>query len=177
LPPPVAKTTTLHISKPTATLGISGTTALAKVRKARPPQARIIVRDQALSRPGRQGGRIEVNGRDGARLGESVFSPRARVVLRSGPAPARRLLRAAGDLAAAGVARSGLRGQVHAAQRVGARASPSGEPNACNPPRSNPANGPRAPSIQRQNAFDDRGPVSEQPACRTDQDNNRNKSH
>ena len=65
----VAKTGDMKISTPTATLGIRGTTGLVEVPEGavrRQPQQ---CRDQALSRSDGRVGRIEVNDRDGARLG------------------------------------------------------------------------------------------------------------
>jgi hypothetical protein len=65
----VAKTGDMKISTPTATLGIRGTTGLVEVPEGAASAGRNNVAIKLYPDPDGRVGRIEVNGRDGARLG------------------------------------------------------------------------------------------------------------
>ena len=152
----VAKSGDMKISTPTATMGIRGTTGLVEVPPGTTANSPNNVAIKLYPDADGKVGRIEVNGRDGARLG-LLSQGASGFTLRPG---------AGGRIAAVALAISpqqalrdqGIVRQVHAAQNVGRRvvteqralrrANPALNPNRANPPR------PGAP--QRQNGLPQR---------------------
>jgi hypothetical protein len=158
----VAKTGDMKISTPSATLGIRGTTGLVEVPQgAAAANANNVAIKLYPDADGRVG-RIEVNGRDGARLG-SLTQGASGFTIRPG---------AGGRFAALPLAISpqqaqrdqGIVRQVHAAQSVGRQiVSQQRALRQANPTRNNPRNNPaRQPGPQRQNGSPQR-PGSPQP--------------
>jgi hypothetical protein len=147
----VAKTGDMRISTPTSTLGIRGTTGLVQVPEAGAAANANNVAIKLYPDPDGHVGRIEVNGRDGSRLGfltqaASGFTIRPGAGGRFTAAPL--LISPQQALRDQGIVR-----QVHAAQSVGRqivtrqRALRQGNPGGNNPA----ANPPRQPGPQRQN--------------------------
>ena len=156
----VAHTGDMRISTPSATLGIRGTTGLIEVPQgasaANPSNVAIKLYPDADGRVGR----IEVNGRDGSRLGfltqgSSGFTIRPGAMGRFAAVPL--VISPQQALRDQGIVR-----QVHAAQSVGRqivtqrRIQRQQNPNR-NPSRVNPgANPPRQPGLQKQNGLPQR---------------------
>ena len=171
----VAKTGDMQISTPTSTLGIRGTTGLVQVPEAGAPANANNVAIKLYPDPDGHVGRIEVNGRDGSRLGfltqgASGFTIRPGAGGRFSAAPL--VISPQQALRDQGIVR-----QVHAAQSVGRqivtqqRALRQANPNRNNL-RNNPARQPgqpgqRQPGLQRQNDLRQNGlpqrPGSQQP--------------
>jgi hypothetical protein len=147
----VAKTGDMKISTPSATLGIRGTTGLVEVPQGAAAANANNVAIKLYPDPDGRVGRIEVNGRDGARLG-SLTQGASGFTIRPG---------AGGRFAALPLAISpqqaqrdqGIVRQVHAAQSVGRQiVSQQRALRQANPARNNPRNNPaRQPGPQRQN--------------------------
>ena len=156
----VAKTGDMKITTPSATLGIRGTTGLVEVPDGAAGTNASNVAIKLYPDADGKVGRIEVNGRDGARLGllsqgASGFAIR--------PGASGRFAAQPLQISPQQVARDqGIVRQVHAAQDVGRqivtqqralrRANPGrATPNRGNPARPNPAlqNRPNAPGLQR----------------------------
>jgi hypothetical protein len=163
----LAHTGDMRISTPSATLGIRGTTGLIEVPQgasaANPSNVAIKLYPDADGRVGR----IEVNGRDGSRLG-SLTQGSSGFTIRPG---------AMGRFAAVALVISpqqalrdqGIVRQVHAAQSVGRqivtqrRIQRQQNPNR-NPSRVNPgANPPRQPGLQKQNGLPQRPGAPQRP--------------
>ena len=163
----VAHTGDMRISTPSATLGIRGTTGLIEVPQgasaANPSNIAIKLYPDADGRVGR----IEVNGRDGSRLG-SLTQGSSGFTIRPG---------AMGRFAAVPLVISpqqalrdqGIVRQVHAAQSLGRqivtqrRIQRQQNPNR-NPSRVNPgANPPRQPGLQKQNGTPQRPATPQHP--------------
>src|ERR1700738_4740252 len=149
----VAKTGDMKISTPSATLGIRGTTGLVEVPQGAAAANANNVAIKLYPDPDGRVGRIEVNGRDGARLG-SLTQGGSGFHIRPG---------AAGRFAALPLAISpkraqrdqGIVRQVHAAQNPGRPlVSQQRALRQANPARNNPRNNPaRQPGPQRQNCL------------------------
>jgi hypothetical protein len=159
----VAHTGDMRISTPSATLGIRGTTGLIEVPQgasaANPSNVAIKLYPDADGRVGR----IEVNGRDGSRLGSltegsSGFTIRPGAMGRFAAVPL--VITPQQALRDQGIVR-----QVHAAQSVGRRIvtqrriQRQQNPNQ-NPARANPL---RQPGPQRQNSLPQRPGAPQQP--------------
>jgi hypothetical protein len=146
----VAKTGDMKISTPTATLGIRGTTGLVEVPEgASTAGANVAIK--LYPDPDGRVGRIEVQGRDGSRLGSltqgaSGFTIRPGAGGRFGAVPL--MITPQEALRDQGIVR-----QVHAAQSIGRQiVSQQRALRQANPARNNPATGPaRQPGLQRQN--------------------------
>ena len=162
----VAKTGDMRISTPTATLGIRGTTGLIEVPEGATAAGVNNVAIKLYPDPDGRVGRIEVNGRDGARLG-ALTQGASGFTIRPG---------AGGRFAALPLTISprellrdqGIVRQVHAAQSVGRqivteRRIQRQQNPGNNPPRNNPANPPRQPGLQRQNGLPQRPGSPQQP--------------
>src|SRR5260370_902012 len=156
----VAKTGDMKISTPTATLGIRGTTGLVEVREGASAASANNVAIKLYPDPDGRVGRIEVNGRDGARLG-FLTQGASGFTIRPG---------AGGRFAALPLTISpqqalrdqGIVRQVHAAQRVGRQIVTQRRiQRPQNPPTNNPANPAPAPRLPRQNGLP-KGPRSPQ---------------
>jgi hypothetical protein len=163
----VAHTGDMRISTPSATLGIRGTTGLIEVPRgasaANPSNVAIKLYPDADGRVGR----IEVNGRDGSRLGfltqgSSGFTIRPGAMGRFAAVPL--VISPQQALRDQGIVR-----QVHAAQSVGRgivtqrRIQRQQNPNR-NPSRVNPgANPQRQPGLQKQNGLPQRPGTPPQP--------------
>ena len=163
----VAHTGDMRISTPSATLGIRGTTGLIEVPQgasaANPNNVAIKLYPDADGRVGR----IEVNGRDGSRLGfltqgSSGFTIRPGAMGRLAAVPL--VISPQQALRDQGIVR-----QVHAAQSVGRqivtqrRIQRQQNPNR-NPSRVNPgANPQRQPGLQKQNGLPQRPGAPQQP--------------
>ena len=155
----VAKTGDMKISTPTATLGIRGTTGLVEVPEgaaaANPNNVAIKLYPDADGSVGR----IEVNGRDGSRLGAltqgaSGFTIRPGAGGRFAAAPL--LISPQQALRDQGIVR-----QVHAAQSVGRQiVTQKRIERLQNPGRNNPA---RQPGLQRPNGLPQRPGSPQQP--------------
>jgi len=159
----VAKTGDMKISTPTATLGIRGTTGLVEVPEGATATGANNVAIKLYPDADGKVGRIEVNGRDGSRLG-FLTQGASGFTIRPGPM---------GRVAALPLAISpqqalrdqGIVRQVHAAQTVGRqivtqqRALRQANPNRNNL-RNNPA---RQPGLQRQNGLPQRPGSPQQP--------------
>jgi FecR protein len=164
----VAKTGDMKISTPTSTLGIRGTTGLVEVPEGAAAADPNNVAIKLYPDPDGHVGRIEVNGRDGSRLGFLTQGGSGFTVQRG----------AGGRFAAAPLFISpqqalrdqGIVRQVHAAQSVGRqivtqqRALRQANPNRNNL-RNNPARQPGG--LQRQNGLPQR-PGSPQPGQRNE---------
>ena len=164
----VAHTGDMRISTPSATLGIRGTTGLIEVPQgasaANPSNVAIKLYPDADGRVGR----IEVNGRDGSRLGfltqgSSGFTIRPGAMGRFAAVPL--VISPQQALRDQGIVR-----QVHAAQSVGRqivtqrRIQRQQKPNR-NPSRVNPgANPARQPGLQKQNGLPRRPGAPREPA-------------
>jgi hypothetical protein len=156
----------MRISTPSATLGIRGTTGLIEVPQgasaANPSNVAIKLYPDADGRVGR----IEVNGRDGSRLGfltqgSSGFTIRPGAMGRFAAVPL--VISPQQALRDQGIVR-----RVHAAQSVGRqivtqrRIQRQQNPNR-NPARVPGANQPRQPGLQKQNGLPQRPGVPQQP--------------
>jgi len=146
----VAKTGDMKISTPTATLGIRGTTGLVEVPQgASAAGANVAIK--LYPDPDGRVGRIEVQGRDGSRLGSltqgaSGFTIRPGAGGRFGAVPL--MITPQQALRDQGIVR-----QVHAAQSIGRQiVSQQRALRQANPARNNPGTNPaRQPGLQRQN--------------------------
>jgi hypothetical protein len=150
----IAKTGDMKISTPTATLGIRGTTGLVEVPEGASAASANNVAIKLYPDPDGRVGHIDVNGRDGVRLG-SLTQGTSGFTIRPG---------AGGRFTAAPLMISpqqalrdqGIVRQVHAAQSVGRqivarqRALRQANPARNNNLRNNPA---RQPGLQRQNGL------------------------
>jgi hypothetical protein len=159
----VAKTGDMKISTPTSTLGIRGTTGLVEVPEGAAAANPNNVAIKLYPDPDGHVGRIEVNGRDGARLGFLTQGGSGFTIQRG----------AGGRFAAAPLLISpqqalrdqGIVRQVHAAQSVGRqivtqqRALRQANPNRNNL-RNNPA---RQPGLQRQNELQRQNGLPQRP--------------
>jgi hypothetical protein len=159
----VAKTGDMKISTPSATLGIRGTTGLVEVPEGasatNPNNVAIKLYPDADGKVGR----IEVNGRDGARLG-FLTQGASGFTIRPG---------AAGRFAAVPLQISpqqalrdqGIVRQVHAVQNVGRQiVTEKRNQRLQNPRGDNPAaNPPRQPGLQKQNGLPQRPGQQKQP--------------
>ncbi len=153
----VAKTGDMKIATPTATLGIRGTSGLVEVPAGAAAAGTNNVNIKLYPDPDGRVGRIEVNGRDGARLG---FLTQAASGFAIRPGAGGRFAAAPLQISPQQAARDqGIVRQVHAAQTVGRqivtqqralrRANPPGNnPGRNNPSRTNPG---RQPDPQNQN--------------------------
>ena len=146
----VAKTGDMKISTPTATLGIRGTTGLVEVPQGA-SAAGANVEIKLYPDPDGRVGRIEIQGRDGSRLGAltqgaSGFAIRPGAGGRFGAVPL--MITPQQALRDQGIVR-----QVHAAQSIGRQiVSQQRALRQANPTRNNPATNPaRQPGLQRQN--------------------------
>jgi hypothetical protein len=146
----VAKTGDMKISTPTATLGIRGTTGLVEVPQGATAAAANNVAIKLYPDADGRVGRIEVQGRDGTRLGSltqgaSGFAIRPGSGGRFGAVPL--MITPQEALRDQGIVR-----QVHAAQTVGRQiVSQQRALRQANPARNNPAANPsRQPGLQRQ---------------------------
>ncbi len=148
----VARTGDMKISTPTATLGIRGTTGLVEVPQGASATGANNVAIKLYPDPDGRVGHIDVNGRDGARLG-SLTQGASGFAIRPG---------AGGRFTAAPLmitAREALRDQgivrqVHAAQRVGRQIVTERRiQRQQNRQRNNPAANPSRPGPQRQNGL------------------------
>jgi hypothetical protein len=152
----VAKTGDMKISTPSATLGIRGTTGLVEVPQGAAAANANNVAIKLYPDPDGRVGRIEVNGRDGSRLG-SLTQGASGFTIRPG---------AMGRFTASPLAISpqqalrdqGIVRQVHAAQSVGRQiVSQQRALRQANPARNTPRNNPaRQPGPQRQNGLPQR---------------------
>jgi len=158
----VAKTGDMKISTPTATLGIRGTTGLVEVPEGAAATNPNNVAIKLYPDPDGHVGRIEVNGRDGARLGfltqgASGFTIRPGAGGRFTAAPL--MISPQQALRDQGIVR-----QVHAAQSVGRQIVTQRRIQRLqNPGRNNPANPARQPGPQRQNGLAPRPGSPQQP--------------
>ena len=164
----VAKTGDMRISTPTATLGIRGTTGLVEVPQGASATNPNNVAIKLYPDPDGRVGHIDVNGRDGTRLG-SLTQGASGFTIRPG---------AGGRFTAAPLMISpqqalrdqGIVRQVHAAQAVGRqivterRIQRQQNPQRQrNPQRNNPAANPARPGLQRQNNLPERPGSPQQP--------------
>ena len=147
----VAKTGDMKISTPTATLGIRGTTGLVEVPEGASAAGANNVAIKLYPDPDGRVGRIEIQGRDGSRLGAltqgaSGFAIRPGAGGRFGAVPL--MITPQQALRDQGIVR-----QVHAAQSIGRQiVSQQRALRQANPTRNNPATNPaRQPGLQRQN--------------------------
>jgi hypothetical protein len=160
----VAKTGDMKISTPTATLGIRGTTGLVEVPEGATATSANNVAIKLYPDADGKVGRIEVNGRDGSRLG-FLTQGASGFAIRPG---------AMGRITALPLAISpqqalrdqGIVRQVHAAQSVGRQiVSQQRALRQANPNRNNLRNNPaRQPGPQRQNSLPQRPGSPQQPA-------------
>jgi FecR protein len=158
----VAKTGDMRISTPTSTLGIRGTTGLVEVPVGAAASDPNNVAIKLYPDPDGHVGRIEVNGRDGARLGFLTQGGSGFTVQRG---PGGRFAAAPLFISPQQALRDqGIVRQVHAAQSVGRQiVSQQRALRQANPGRNNPgANPSRQPGQQRQNGLPQR-PGSPQP--------------
>jgi hypothetical protein len=158
----VAKTGDMRISTPTATLGIRGTTGLVEVPQGASATNPNNVAIKLYPDPDGRVGHIEVNGRDGTRLG-SLTQGASGFTIRPG---------AGGRFTAAPLTISpqqalrdqGIVRQVHAAQAVGRQIVTERRiKRQQNPQRNNPAANPARPGLQRQNGLPQRPGSPQQP--------------
>jgi hypothetical protein len=158
----VAKTGDMKISTPTATLGIRGTTGLVVVPEGTTDTSANNVAIKLYPDADGKVGRIEVNGRDGSRLG-FLTQGASGFAIRPG---------AMGRFAAMPLAISpqqalrdqGIVRQVHAAQTVGRQiVTRQRALRQANPNRNNQRNNPRQPGPQRQNNLPQRPGSPQQP--------------
>jgi hypothetical protein len=159
----VAKTGDMRISTPTSTLGIRGTTGLVEVPEGAAATNPNNVAIKLYPDPDGHVGRIEVNGRDGARLGFLTQGGSGFTVQRG---PGGRFAAAPLFISPQQALRDqGIVRQVHAAQSVGRQVvSQQRALRQANPARNNPGASPsRQPGLpQRQNGLPQR-PGSPQP--------------
>ena len=158
----VAKTGDMRISTPTSTLGIRGTTGLVEVPEGAAATNPNNVAIKLYPDPDGHVGRIEVNGRDGTRLGFLTQGGSGFTVQRG---PGGRFAAAPLFISPQQALRDqGIVRQVHAAQSVGRQiVSQQRALRQANPARNNPgANPARQPGPQRQNGLPQR-PGSQQP--------------
>jgi hypothetical protein len=153
----VAKTGDMKIATPTATLGIRGTSGLVEVPEGRAAAGTNNVNIKLYPDPDGRVGRIEVNGRDGARLG---FLTQAASGFAIRPGAGGRFAATLLQISPQQALRDqGFVRQVHAAQNFGRqvvtqqralrRANPRGNvPGGNNPSRTGPG---RQPGLQNQN--------------------------
>ncbi len=157
----VAKTGDMKIATPTATLGIRGTSGLVEVPAGAAAASTNNVNIKLYPDPDGKVGRIEVDGRDGARLG---FLTQAASGFAIRPGAGGRFSASPLVISPQQAARDqGIVRQVHAAQTVGRqivtqqralrRANPAGNTPRTNPPRTNPG---RQPGPQNGNTPDRR---------------------
>jgi hypothetical protein len=159
----VAKTGDMKISTPTATLGIRGTTGLVEVPEGASAAGANNVAIKLYPDADGRVGRIEVNGRDGSRLG-FLTQGSSGFTIRPG---------AGGRVAALPLAISpqqalrdqGIVRQVHAAQTVGRQIVTQRRIQRLQNPRGNnpAANPPRQPGLQKQNGLPQRSGLKQQP--------------
>ena len=165
----VAKTGDMRISTPTATLGIRGTTGLVEVPEGASAAGANHVAIKLYPDADGRVGQIEVNGRDGTRLGSLTQGASGFTVSRG----------AGGRFTAAPLAISpqqaqrdqGIVRQVHAAQTVGRQIVTQRQIQRQQNPARNPAANPARPAgPQKQNSLPQR-PGSPQPGApgRTEQ--------
>jgi hypothetical protein len=154
----VAKTGDMKISTPTSTLGIRGTTGLVEVPEGAAAANPNNVAIKLYPDPDGHVGRIEVNGRDGTRLGFLTQGGSGFTVQRG---PGGRFAAAPLFISPQQALRDqGIVRQVHAAQSVGRQiVSQQRALRQANPGRNNPS---RQPGLQRQNGLPQR-PGSPQP--------------
>jgi hypothetical protein len=159
----VAKTGDMKISTPTATLGIRGTTGLVEVPEGATATSANNVAIKLYPDADGKVGRIEVNGRDGSRLGfltqgASGFTIRPGAMGRVAALPL--TISPQQSLRDQGIVR-----QVHAAQTVGRQiVSQQRALRQANPNRNNLRNNPaRQPGPQRQNGLPQRPGSPQQP--------------
>jgi FecR protein len=157
----VAKTGDMKISTPTATLGIRGTTGLVEVPEGAAATSANNVAIKLYPDADGKVGRIEVNGRDGSRLG-FLTEGASGFAIRPG---------AMGRIAALPLAISpqqalrdqGIVRQVHAAQSVGRQiVSQQRALRQANPNRNNLRNNPARQPGQRQNSLPQRPELQRQ---------------
>jgi hypothetical protein len=158
----VAKTGDMKISTPSATLGIRGTTGLVEVPEGATATSANNVSIKLYPDADGKVGRIEVNGRDGSRLGfltqgASGFAIRPGVMGRIAALPL--AISPQQALRDQGIVR-----QVHAAQSVGRQiVSQQRALRQANPNRNNLRNNPaRQPGPQRQNGLPQRPELQRQ---------------
>jgi hypothetical protein len=159
----VARTGDMRISTPTSTLGIRGTTGLVEVPEGAAATNPNNVAIKLYPDPDGHVGRIEVNGRDGSRLGFLTQGGSGFTVQRG---PGGRFAAAPLFISPQQALRDqGIVRQVHAAQSVGRQiVSQQRALRQANPARNNPGTNPaRQPGLpQRQNGLPQR-PGSPQP--------------
>jgi hypothetical protein len=148
----VAKTGDMKISTPSSTLGIRGTTGLVEVPEGATAANPNNVAIKLYPDPDGHVGRIEVNGRDGARLGFLTQGGSGFTVQRG---PGGRFAAAPLFISPQQALRDqGIVRQVHATQSVGRQiVSQQRALRQANPARNNPA---RQPGPQRQNGLPQR---------------------
>jgi hypothetical protein len=151
----VAKTGDMKIATPTATLGIRGTTGLVEVPEGATAAGANNVAIKLYPDADGKVGRIEVNGRDGARLG-LLSQGSTGFAIRPGMGAGARFAAVPLAISPQQAARDqGIVRQVHAAQRVGRQVVTQRRNAIRNNPalRNNPARqpgGPRPNNLQRQ---------------------------
>jgi FecR protein len=162
----VARTGDMKIETPTATLGIRGTTGLVDVPEGAAAAGQNNVAIKLYPDPDGRVGHIDVNGRDGTRLG-SLSQGATGFAIRPGAGGGAGMRFAAVPLAISPQQAARDRGivqQVHAAQAVGRqivtqrratqRNNPGRQPGAPRPnalpPRNAPPAQPRPPALQKQ---------------------------
>jgi hypothetical protein len=159
----VAKTGDMRISTPTATLGIRGTTGLVEVPEGVSATNPNNVAIKLYPDPDGRVGHIDVNGRDGTRLG-SLTQGASGFAIR--PGAGGRLTAAPLRISPQQVARDqGIVRQVHAAQAVGRQIVTERRIQRQQNPqqRNNPAANPARPGPQRQNSLPPRPGSPQQP--------------
>ena len=146
----VAKTGDMRISTPTATLGIRGTTGLVEVPQGASAANPNNVAIKLYPDPDGRVGHIDINGRDGTRLG-SLTQGASGFTIR--PGAGGRFTAAPLMISPQEVLRDqGIVRQVHAAQAVGRQVVTERRiQRQQNPQRNNPAATPARPGLQRQN--------------------------
>lgn len=154
----VARTGDMKITTPTATLGIRGTTGLVEVNGAGGGAHNI----KLYPDPDGHVGTIDINDRNGARLG-SLTQGSSGFTVRSGPGG--RVTAAPLVISPQQAARDqGIVRQVHAAQAVGRQVvSEQRALRRANPNRTNPRNAPGQNGPQRQNNLQQRPGGPQQP--------------
>jgi hypothetical protein len=143
----VAKTGDMKISTPTATLGIRGTSGLVEVPEGAAATGRNNVAIKLYPDPDGRVGHIEVNGRDGTRLG-LLSQGASGFTIRPGVGAGARFAAVPLSISPQQVARDqGIVRQVHAAQAVGRQVVTQRRNEIRNNPalRNNPARRPTAP--------------------------------
>jgi hypothetical protein len=160
----VARTGDMKIETPTATLGIRGTTGLVDVPEGAAAAGQNNVAIKLYPDPDGRVGHIDVNGRDGTRLG-SLSQGATGFAIRPGVGAGMRFAAVPLAISPQQAARDrGIVQQVHAAQAVGRqivtqrratqRNNPGRQPGAPRPnalpPRNAPPAQPRPPELQKQ---------------------------